>query len=97
MPTYCFLCESCGHGFEEFLSISERKNPETNSCVRCGKTEVKSVPALVEIFSDSTMTPNKKTKGDWGRLMNKMKRGLPKRTHETLDKASSRTSRRYLG
>ena len=97
MPTYCYRCENCEHQFEEFLSVSNRKNPELDVCVNCGKHTVKSIPALVEIFSDSTLTPDKKTKGDWGKLMTKMKKGLPKRTHETLDRATSRNSRRYRG
>lgn len=97
MPTYSFLCESCNHKFDRFLTISERKKPEEESCPHCNINKIISVPALIGIFSDTTMTPDKKTKGDWGKLMTKMKRGLPQRVHKNLDKASSRTGRRFKG
>jgi len=97
MPIYSFLCESCSCEFDKFLSIDNRKNPETEQCPACNKKTVKSVPALIEIFSDSTLTANKKTKGDWNKLMDRIKKGVPKRVHSNLDKASSRTGRRHKG
>lgn len=34
MPTYEYLCSSCGKGFERFESITARPN---KTCLHCGK------------------------------------------------------------
>ena len=97
MPIYSFLCENCDHSFDEFLSIDNRKTPTTCKCGECGNKSVVYTISTMSIQSDSTMNANKKTKGDWNRLMDKMKGGMPKRYHERLDKASSLTGRRFKG
>lgn len=97
MPTYCFLCETCNHSFDKFLFVSNRKQPESENCPMCSTKKIINIPGSIQVFSDSTLTANKKTKGEWDKLMNKMKKGLPKRTHENLDKASSRTGRYIRG
>ena len=38
MPTYAYKCESCGHGFEQFQSITAK---QIRKCPVCGKTAVK--------------------------------------------------------
>jgi putative FmdB family regulatory protein len=38
MPTYDYMCESCGHEFEQFQSIKARP---IRRCPRCGKTALK--------------------------------------------------------
>ena len=38
MPTYDYLCESCGHGFEKFQSITART---LRKCPECGKNQLK--------------------------------------------------------
>lgn len=37
MPNYEYICNECNHTFEEFLSISKRKQPEKNPCPNCQK------------------------------------------------------------
>lgn len=42
MPTYDYKCNACGIVWEEFKSISKRKEPESNPCLSCfvsGKIE----------------------------------------------------------
>jgi len=43
----------------------------------------------------TTLTPDKKTGGQWGELMSKMKRGMPKRYHKNMDRASNNTGSRW--
>ena len=38
MPTYDYICESCGHGFEKFQSITAKS---LRSCPKCGKRKLK--------------------------------------------------------
>jgi len=38
MPTYDYECDSCGHSFELFQSISE---PVKRSCPECGKPKLR--------------------------------------------------------
>jgi len=38
MPTYDYICENCGHAFEQFHSITA--NP-IRKCPRCGKISLK--------------------------------------------------------
>ena len=37
MPTYDYVCQSCGHEFDKFQSISEAP---VKTCPHCGKNEV---------------------------------------------------------
>jgi putative FmdB family regulatory protein len=41
MPTYDYRCEACGHAFEQFQNITEKKR---RKCPDCGKS------ALVRLF-----------------------------------------------
>ena len=38
MPTYDYICENCGHEFEQFQSITARP---LRKCPECGKAELK--------------------------------------------------------
>ena len=38
MPTYDYLCDSCGHGFERFQSITAHP---LRKCPKCGKNRLK--------------------------------------------------------
>ena len=42
MPTYEFKCESCGHHFERFLSITDNSRPK---CPVCGKNTKRLISA----------------------------------------------------
>ena len=36
MPTYDYICDSCGYEFEKFLTISRRAEPTEEPCSKCG-------------------------------------------------------------
>jgi putative FmdB family regulatory protein len=38
MPTYDYICESCGHRFENFQSM---KSGSLRKCPKCGKSKLK--------------------------------------------------------
>jgi putative FmdB family regulatory protein len=97
MPNYGFFCEKCGNKFDEFLSISNRERPLKEACSKCGEHSIKRNydNQTSNILADSTLTPNKATGGAWNELMAKMKPGLPKYAHSSLDNATNRTSRRW--
>lgn len=99
MPNYGFVCEGCSHSFEKLLSIKDREQPLSESCPSCGAdTIVKDYGTMRQSMnSDSTLTPNKATGGRWNELMSRMKKGLPTRYHQNLDRASSTTGRTWLG
>lgn len=97
MPNYEFICDDCGVKFERFLPISERESPLGESCSGCGKKKIRRDydGQVVSLASDSMVTPNSKTGGDWNELMTRMKKGLPKAAHANLDRASDRNLRRW--
>lgn len=95
MPIYSFICENCSSAFDEFLPMNERKKPTECDCKKCNTRSVVPQITNISIFSDSTLTANKKTKGAWNQLTEKIKKGIPKRYHSNLDVASSRTGRRF--
>tara|TARA_Y100001973_G_scaffold91699_1_gene140631 strand:- start:270 stop:422 length:153 start_codon:yes stop_codon:yes gene_type:complete len=45
--------------------------------------------------ADMNMTPDKKTGGDWTRLMDKMKTYTPQSEHGALDKTKQRSAGQY--
>jgi hypothetical protein len=45
--------------------------------------------------ADTTLTPNKATGGAWNELTTKMKRGMPKRYHKNIDRASNISGSRW--
>lgn len=100
MPVYGFVCDKCEHNFDEFLSIGDRDNPISKACPNCKKK--KGVRRSYDSFSqaigsDHTYNANKATDGKWNVLMDKMKKGIPKRFHKNLDIASSQTGRYWKG
>lgn len=98
MPNYGFICEDCKHSFCRLLPIDKRNDPLTESCEVCNSTRInKEFSSNPTLLSDSTMTANKKTGGQWNELMTKIKTGIPKRYHHRLDESSSRTARRWKG
>jgi putative FmdB family regulatory protein len=99
MPIYGFICDDCGHNFDEMLSIENRERPLSENCPKCSKQKVRrSYDSFSQpIGSDTTLTPNKATGGRWNELMGRMKKGLAKRHHKNLDQASARTGRYWKG
>ena len=99
MPTYDYRCNACEHIFESVQMMADDLKPTKEPCPECGKKEVTKSWAKVtpSIGSDMTLTPDKKTGGDWSEMMGRIKKGLPKRYHEGLDKSTSKTGRRWKG
>jgi putative FmdB family regulatory protein len=99
MPNYGFVCEGCNHNFDILLPISERDKPLSNPCPSCGGGKiVKDFGSMRQsLSSDSLYNANKATGGQWNELMSRMKNRIPKRYHENLDSASSRTGRKWSG
>jgi len=87
MPTYDYKCAKCEHLFEEYRSIAERDAPCRLPCPKCSAAQVSRAylesPAAAV---DMTLTPGP----DFKRVMDKVKRGVPKRYRENLDQAASR-------
>jgi putative FmdB family regulatory protein len=101
MPIYEYNCAGCQHAWDEILGIDQRDDPVDQECPEC-KTVGKVARATVystSMNSDTTMTPDKATGGQWGELMSRMKKGagVRKADADRLDRASSRTGRRWKG
>ena len=41
MPFYDYKCTACEETFEMFVSMKERKKPETKPCPKCGEKKIK--------------------------------------------------------
>ena len=91
MPLYDYRCSECELDFSEVTSVASR---DSMKCPECGKKKCVSRSGVYETSMgvDMNVTPDKKTGGDFSRLMDKIKQGgqVPQRYHESLDKASSR-------
>ena len=88
MPTYDYKCAKCQHTFDEYRSIAERDAPCLSPCPKCSKKghvsrEYNAAPAAAV---DMTLGPGT----DFKNVMEKVKRGVPKRYRENLDQAASR-------
>jgi len=92
MPLYEYYCAKCLHAFDEILPVSKRKEPTEQPCPECGVEEVCKGVSVTTMGADVTLTPNKRTGGDWNKLMSKMKSGTPERYHKDFDRASDRSA-----
>jgi len=98
MPNYNYECDKCGKLWDEIHSISERDLPTTKPCPHCNKREcvrkswAECTPGL---GADWTLTPDKATGGRWSEVMNKIKRGMPKRQQKRFDKGNNAKGTRW--
>lgn len=98
MPTYDYRCEACGKIWDSFELISNRDKPCKEECPHCGEKKVaRHIGEFPNMATDSNLTANKKTGGQWNDLMGKMKNYTPERYHSKLDTASSQTGKRWKG
>jgi len=95
MPLYGYRCEECECQFDRLLGVSVRDQPISEPCPECGENGVKKLIDVCTMGVDANMTPNKRTGGDWNRLMDKVKQSTPKRLHGNLDKVSDNTGRKF--
>ena len=98
MPMYDYRCESCENIWELLQTMSNREVPCKEKCPHCGENKVvRHIGEFPSTTVDTSLTPNKKTGGQWNDLMQKMKSYTPERMHDKLDHASSQTGRRWSG
>ena len=96
MPTYDYRCEDCGEIWDSFELVSNTDRPCKENCPHCDeKKVVRHIGEFPNMATDSNMTANVKTGGQWNDLMGKMKNYTPKRYHDKLDNASSKTGKRW--
>lgn len=91
MPIYELYCKSCEKHSDMLLPVSKR----SGKGVPCGSCGVKS---LIREYISPPVTGCDATKGpgkDFKRLMDGMKRGVPRRYRNNLDHASSLRCRKY--
>ena len=91
MPVYEYSCEGCKQAWETVLPIAERDSPCAKPCPQCRKKKVRRGVSVCTMGVDATKGPGSEFKA----LMNKMKRGQPKSTHNTLDRAASLRGKKY--
>lgn len=92
MPVYEYHCEKCSGAWETVLPIPERDSPCAAPCPKCKKKKcVRRGVSVCTMGVDATKGPG----SDFKALMNKMKRGQPKSTHNALDKAASLRGKKY--
>ena len=83
MPMYDFKCDECEHMFELNLPMSKSDSASKKPCPECGK---ETVHRLFN-YQAGAVDYNKRPGPQFTELMDKMKRGVPKRFHEKLDKS----------
>ena len=92
MPVYEYTCEKCKGQWETVLPISARDTPLAQPCPQCKKRKcVRRGVSVCTMGVDATKGPGSEFK----QLMNKMKRGQPKSTHNALDHAASLRGKKY--
>ena len=90
MPTYDYYCDECDEKWEEFRSISSRDEPLNCPCPKCQSKSVKrGFEGFPTVGYDTNLKPSKEFK----EIMTAMKTNgvVPKKYHENIDKAISRT------
>ena len=96
MPIYEYHCDVCKEKFDAVLPMARYDEPTTEPCPACAATKSvhRGVPSSIQTGVDANMTPNKRTGGQWGQLMDKMKRNLPSDSIDMLDRASTNSGKR---
>ena len=60
MPIYEFVCESCGHRFEELVGATGGRRAEEVACPECGANEVERQLSNSYAPLHRQLTPNQK-------------------------------------
>lgn len=98
MPNYDYRCSSCGHSWSELFKIDDRDTPLKKPCAKCKKKKIeRDILGFPGIASDSQLTPDTKTDGQWSKLMDKIKKGKPKDSQKKLEATKHHTGRRWKG
>jgi len=99
MPVYDFRCEACEELWEETLMISDRDKPLKKKCPSCGEKKVKkAITGFPGLGVDTTLTADKKTGGQFSRMMEQVKKYAPRSVRGGLGGSSERdTGRGWKG
>ena len=99
MPIYDYRCEKCEMMWEESLPVSKREAPTKKACPHCEENGcvTKHIGGFPGLATDSTLTADKATGGQWNELMSRMKSGVSNKYKPNLDIASQRTGARWKG
>jgi putative FmdB family regulatory protein len=98
MPNYDYLCEACNHPFEAFAPYEDREKACEEKCSQCGEKKViRIIGGFPGLAADTTLTPDKKTGGQWSEMMEKVKSGIPKQYHKNIDKSTNMSGKRWYG
>ena len=98
MPMYDYQCEKCKHIWESFESYANREKPTTVPCTECNATDIiRTIGGFPGIASDTTLTADKKTGGQWSEMMDRVKNSgtVPKRYHDRLDQSTNQSGRKW--
>ena len=97
MPTYDYNCEKCLNIFEEHRTVDERLAPLDAPCPKCGEVGCisKSVGAFPGIGVDLTLTPDKKTGGQFSELMKRIKESVPERLRKNVGRSETMRGHRW--
>jgi putative FmdB family regulatory protein len=75
MPTYSYTCSHCSKGFDKFLKMDDRREPESQRCPNCsemGKVQMRiGAPKIVSDVGASG--PLGKTDSGWKEVLSKVK------------------------
>lgn len=71
MPLYVYMCE-CNHKFDKMLSISNRKQPESEPCPKCNENKVKqAITGVGSVLFEPSMY---KPRGEFRELLQQIKK-----------------------
>lgn len=91
MPIYEFICENCGHEFEQLLSFSAKSYPACPTCEADAVKRRMSKPAIHFKGSGWYITDSKKSNGANGAGKAKSNEGSGESTSETKSEPKNET------
>ena len=78
------------------MTYENREVPCGEPCPHCDAKEVqKIITGFPGLASDTTLTPDNKTGGQWSEMMNRIKSNTPKKYHAGLDKSTNLSGKRW--
>jgi len=73
MPNYDFICQSCGHEFEQIVPFEDRDSPL--KCPSCGKKKVSRGVSAVKMSYSSLKSNVSRAGSGWNDVLKKVKKG----------------------
>lgn len=102
MPLYEYKCKECGITTEIITSVTNRdSDAKVTGCPGCLKKGVlERIVSNIMIASDSTLSPNKATGGQWNALIDKITNtgaGIDNTAKKNLEQTKHNRGRRWKG